>query len=105
MFNANGFTQRLPQLLTALIEGYSSFTPTEDQLAQAKSWYLEQLDAAEKGKAFELAIQPVQMVSRVPYSERRERREVLKTLTLKDVLAYRDSLLAEATPECWWWAT
>ncbi|EJA2548558.1 pitrilysin [Serratia marcescens] len=99
MFNANGFTQRLPQLLTALIEGYSSFTPTEDQLAQAKSWYLEQLDAAEKGKAFELAIQPVQMVSRVPYSERRERREVLKTLTLKDVLAYRESLLAEATPE------
>ncbi|HEJ0403963.1 TPA: pitrilysin [Serratia marcescens] len=99
MFNANGFTQRLPQLLTALIEGYSSFTPTEDQLAQAKSWYLEQLDAAEKGKAFELAIQPVQMVSRVPYSERSERREVLKTLTLKDVLAYRDNLLAEATPE------
>lgn len=98
-FNANGFTQRLPQLLTSLIEGYSSFTPTEDQLAQAKSWYLEQVDSAEKGKAFELAIQPVQMVSRVPYSERSERREVLKTLTLKDVLAYRDSLLAEATPE------
>ncbi|MNG69701.1 Protease 3 precursor [compost metagenome] len=99
MFNANGFTQRLPQLLTSLIEGYSNFTPTEDQLAQAKSWYLEQLDSAEKGKAFELAIQPVQMVSRVPYSERSERREVLKTLTLKDVLAYRDSLLADATPE------
>ncbi|TFZ49384.1 pitrilysin [Serratia proteamaculans] len=98
-FNANGFTQRLPQLLTSLIEGYSSFTPTEDQLTQAKSWYLEQLDSAEKGKAFELAIQPVQMVSRVPYSERSERREVLKTLTLKDVLAYRDSLLADATPE------
>lgn len=98
-FNANGFTQRLPQLLTSLIEGYSSFTPTEDQLTQAKSWYLEQLDSAEKGKAFELAIQPVQMVSRVPYSERSERREVLKNLTLKDVLAYRDSLLAEATPE------
>ncbi|CAI0872777.1 Protease 3 precursor [Serratia entomophila] len=99
MFNANGFTQRLPQLLTSLIEGYSSFTPTEDQLAQAKSWYLEQLDAAEKGKAFELAIQPVQMISRVPYSERSERREVLKNLTLKDVLTYRDGLLADATPE------
>jgi protease-3 len=99
VFNANGFTQRLPQLLTSLIEGYSSFTPTEDQLTQAKSWYLEQLDSAEKGKAFELAIQPVQMISRVPYSERSERREVLKTLTLKDVMAYRDSLLADATPE------
>ncbi len=99
MFSANGFTQRLPQLLTSLIEGYSSFTPTQEQLDQAKSWYLEQLDSAEKGKAFELAIQPVQMLSRVPYSERSERREVLKTITLQDVLAYRDSLMAGATPE------
>lgn len=99
MFNANGFTQRLPQLLTSLIDGYSSFIPTEEQLAQAKSRYLEQLDSAEKGKAFELAIQPVQMISRVPYVERSERREVLKALTLKDVLNYRDSLLADATPE------
>lgn len=99
LFNANGFTQRLPQLLTTLIEGYSSFTPTEDQLQQAKSWYLEQLDAAEKGKAFELAMQPVQMLSRVPYSERSERRNLLQTLTLQDVLTYRNALLAEATPE------
>ncbi|MCS3407356.1 pitrilysin [Serratia sp. AKBS12] len=99
LFNASGFTQRLPQLLTTLIEGYSSFTPTEEQLQQAKSWYLEQLDAAEKGKAFELALQPVQMLSRVPYSERSERRKVLQTLTLQDVLAYRKALLAEATPE------
>ncbi|MBH1932099.1 pitrilysin [Serratia rubidaea] len=98
-FNANGFTQRLPQLLTSLIEGYAGFTPTQAQLDQAKSWYLQQLDAAEKGKAFELAIQPIQMVSRVPYSERSERREVLKNLTLKDVLAYRDGLLKNATPE------
>lgn len=41
MINANGFTQRLPQLLSSLIEDYASFTPTEEQLAQAKSWYLE----------------------------------------------------------------
>ncbi|AHG19244.1 protease [Chania multitudinisentens RB-25] len=99
VFSANGFTQRLPQLLTSLVEGYSSFTPTEGQLAQAKSWYLEQLDSAEKGKALELAMQPVQMLSRVPYIERSERREVLKTLTLQDILAYRDSLMKEATPE------
>ncbi|WON76014.1 pitrilysin [Serratia sp. UGAL515B_01] len=99
MFSANGFTQRLPQLLTSLIEGYSSFTSTEEQFEQAKSWYLEQLDAAEKGKAYELAIQPVRGLSPVPYSERSERREVLKTLTLKDVLAYRDSLIVGATPE------
>lgn len=99
MINANGFTQRLPQLLSSLIEDYAGFTPTEEQLAQAKSWYLEQLDSAEKGKAFELAIQPVKMISRVPYSERSERRDVLKTLTLKDVLAYRESLLVDARLE------
>ncbi|MFC0226241.1 pitrilysin [Serratia aquatilis] len=99
MFTANGFTQRLPQLLTALIEGYSTFTSTEAQFEQAKSWYLEQLDSAEKGKAFELAVQPVHMLSRVPYSERSERRELLKTLTLNDVLAYRDELMKGATPE------
>ncbi|KEY59359.1 pitrilysin [Serratia sp. DD3] len=99
LFNANGFTQRLPRLLTALIEGYASFTPTEEQFEQAKSWYLEQLDAAEKGKAFELAIQPAQVLSRVPYAERSERREIVRSLTLKEVLSYRDSLMAGATPE------
>ncbi|PVZ85330.1 pitrilysin [Serratia sp. S1B] len=99
LFNANGYTQRLPQLLTALIEGYASFTPTEEQLEQAKSWYLEQLDSAEKGKAFELAIQPAQALSRVPYSERSERREIVRSLTLKEVLNYRDNLMTAATPE------
>lgn len=97
--NASGFTQRLPQLLTSLVEGYASFTPTEAQLQQAKSWYLDQLEAAEKGKAFELAIRPAQMLSRVPYSERSERRQLLETLTLQDVLTYRDDLLKKSTPE------
>lgn len=99
VFNANGFTQRLPQLLTSLIEGYARFTPTQEQFTQAKSWYLQQLDAAEKGKAFELAIQPVQQLSRVPYSERSERREMLNTLTLEEVLAYRDNLITGAAAE------
>lgn len=37
MVNANGYTQRLPQLLPALLEGYFSYDATEEQLAQAKS--------------------------------------------------------------------
>lgn len=37
MVNANGYTQRLPQLFTALLDGYFSYTPTEEQLEQAKS--------------------------------------------------------------------
>lgn len=37
MVNANGYTQRLPQLFRALLDGYFSYTPTEEQLEQAKS--------------------------------------------------------------------
>ncbi len=97
--NANGFTQRMPQLLASLVEGYSDFTPTKDQLAQAKSWYREQLDVAEKDKAYELAIQPAKMLSRVPYSERSERRKLLDSISVKDVVTYRDSLLKQSAVE------
>lgn len=65
MVNANGYTQRLPQLFQALLEGYFSYTATEDQLEQAKSWYNQMMDSAEKGKAFEQAIMPAQMLSQV----------------------------------------
>lgn len=37
MVTANGYTQRLPQLFPALLEGYFSYDATEEQLAQAKS--------------------------------------------------------------------
>ncbi|QKJ88484.1 Pitrilysin [Paramixta manurensis] len=97
--NASGFTQRLPKLLTSLLQGYANFTPTDAQLAQAKSWYLEQLDSAEKGKAFELAIQPVQMLSQLPYTERKARRNLLPSITLKELNDYRKMLLQQATPE------
>ncbi|QHM74356.1 Protease 3 [Mixta theicola] len=96
---ASGFTQRLPKLLTTLLDGYASYTPTEDLLAQAKSWYKERLDAAEKGKAFELAIQPVQMLSQLPYTERSERRKLLASISLQELIDYRRMLLEQATPE------
>lgn len=67
MVTANGYTQRLPQLFLALLEGYFSYDATEEQLAQAKSWYTQMMDSAEKGKAYEQAIMPVQMISQVPY--------------------------------------
>lgn len=98
-FSASGFTQRLPKLMKQLLEGYASFTPTEQQLEQAKSWYLERLDSAEKGKAFELAIQPAQLLSRLPYTQRSERRKLLPAITLKQLLDYRKMLLEQSTPE------
>lgn len=99
VINADGYTQHLPQLFLALAEGYSSFTSTEEQLEQAKSWYLQQLDSAEKAKAFEQAIQPIQSLSQLPYSEREERRHLLKDINLQELADYRKDLLQKATPE------
>jgi len=99
MLNANGYTQHLPQLFSDLLAGYFSYTATEDQLAQAKSWYAQMMDSAEKGKAYEQAIMPVQMLSQVPYFQREERRALLPEITLKDVMAYRDRLKSNARPE------
>ncbi len=99
MVNANGYTQRLPQLFEALLKGYFSYTPTQEQLDQAKSWYAQMMDSAEKGKAYDQAIMPVQMVSQVPYFQRDARRALLPELTLKDVLDYREALKTNAKPE------
>lgn len=99
MLNANGYTQRLPQLFSALLEGYFSYTPTEEQLTQAKSWYNRMMASAEKGKAFDQAIMPVQMISQVPYFPREARRALLPSITVQDILHYRDALKHNARPE------
>ncbi|MEG2589740.1 MAG: pitrilysin [Citrobacter sp.] len=99
MLNANGYTQRLPQLFQALLSGYFSYTSTDEQLEQAKSWYAQMMDSAEKGKAYDQAIMPVQMLSQVPYFSRDERRKLLPAITLNEVMTYRDTLKAGARPE------
>nr|WP_287858496.1 pitrilysin [Klebsiella sp.] len=99
MVNANGYTQHLPELFNALLDGYFSYTPTEEQLEQAKSWYAQMMDSADKGKAYDQAIMPVQMVSQVPYFQREDRRALLPSITLKEVLEYRDNLKAKGRPE------
>lgn len=92
MVNANGYTQHLPALFSDLLQGYFSYTPTEEQLEQAKSWYAQMMDSAEKGKAYDQAIMPIQMVSQVPYFQREVRRALLPSITLKEVLDYRANL-------------
>lgn len=99
MLNANGYTQRLPQLFQALLNGYFSYTATEEQLQQAKSWYSRMLESAEKGKAYEQAIMPVQMVSQVPYFQREARRALLDNITLQEVMDYRSNLKTGGRPE------
>ncbi|WP_338557885.1 pitrilysin [Erwinia sp. E_sp_B04_7] len=98
-FNASGFTQHLPELMKQLLKNYASYQPDQQLLDQAKSWYLERLASAEKGKAFELAIQPAQMLSQLPYTQRSERRALVAGITLEDLAAYRKMLLEKSTPE------
>ncbi|HIF7583272.1 TPA: pitrilysin, partial [Klebsiella pneumoniae] len=98
MVNANGYTQHLPALFSDLLQGYFSYTPTEEQLEQAKSWYAQMMDSAEKGKAYDQAIMPIQMVSQVPYFQREVRRALLPSITLKEVLNYRANLKTRGRP-------
>ncbi|MEA1064125.1 pitrilysin [Erwinia sp. HR93] len=99
MVNASGYTQRLPQLFTRLIDGYFNYEPQSAWLEQAKAWYIRMLDSAEKGKPYEQAIMPVQMLSQVPYFQRATRRALLPSITMDDVLRYRETLRRGAKPE------
>lgn len=99
VFNASGFTQHLTELVLTMLRQYAAYTATEAQFEQARAWYRERLDAAEKGKAFELAYDPVRALNTLPYSERTARRQALKAVSLADVLAFRDEVLHTAAPE------
>ncbi|PHM72139.1 pitrilysin [Xenorhabdus kozodoii] len=89
----NGYSQHLPELLTSVIDQYISFIPTQEELAQAKSWYREQMDAANNGKAFQMAMQPISRLSGVPYFEQAEKRKVLDTITVDDIVKYRQGMI------------
>ncbi|PHM62094.1 pitrilysin [Xenorhabdus ishibashii] len=92
----NGYTQHLPELLTSAIDQYISFIPTQEELAQAKSWYREQMEVANNGKAFQMAMQPISRLSGVPYFEQAEKLQVLDTITIDDIVKYRQSMIQHA---------
>lgn len=96
--SASGFTQHLPKLMLALLQGYRDFNPTAAQLAQAKAWYRDRLDSVEKMRAYQQAVQPLQSLSAVPYFERSERLALLDSITLDELLQYRQQLLQQSTP-------
>ncbi|HHR6141742.1 TPA: pitrilysin [Providencia alcalifaciens] len=94
--NASGYTQHLSELFLSMTKQYLSFEPTERELAQAKSWYKEQIEVANNAKAYELAMQPLQRLNSVPYFEQEQRLAALDTITLKDITDYRDSVVEGA---------
>ncbi|EPJ3763443.1 TPA: pitrilysin [Providencia stuartii] len=95
-FNASGYTQHLPELFLSMTKLYVSFEPTERELAQAKSWYQEQIKVANNAKAYELAMQPLRRIDTVPYFEQEERLSVLDSISLKDITDYRSKVVDSA---------
>lgn len=94
---ATGYTQRLSQLVVSLINCYASFTPTVDQLIQAKSWYREQLDGTEKEKPYAQAMIPAKVLSTIPYVERDARRAEINDITVQDLINYRTNMFKSAS--------
>ena len=93
--SADGYSQHLPELLTTAIGQYQTFTPTAAELAQAKSWYREQVAVSNNGKAYEMAMRPFSRLKYVPYFEEKDRLAALETITENDVTAFRDRLIRE----------
>lgn len=94
--NASGYTQHLPELFLSMTKLYLSFEPTEQELAQAKSWYKEQIAVANNAKAYELAMQPMQRINSVPYFEQEQRLAELDKISLQDITHYRQALVKSA---------
>lgn len=95
-FNASGYTQHLPELFLSMTKLYLSFEPTDRELAQAKSWYQEQIKVANNAKAYELAMQPLRRIDTVPYFEQEARLAVLDDISLKDLTDYRTKVVDSA---------
>ncbi|SCC23413.1 protease-3 [Gilliamella bombicola] len=98
MISASGFSQHLPKMVTAILNSYRNVTIDEQSLVLAKSWYLQELDKSEHAKSYWLAVNPVNELSDLPYFERDERRQITETMTINDVLTYRDNLLTHSVP-------
>jgi protease III len=99
MISASGFSQHLPKMVTSILDNYRKATIDEQSLALAKSWYLQELDKAEHAKSYRLAVNPINALSVLPhYFERDEKRQITATMTINDMLAYRDNLLTRSVP-------
>lgn len=94
----NGFSQYLGDMLIAALATYHNVQIDNQALALAKSWYLELLDAAEHENSLSLAMHPVSALSTLPYFERDQRRQILNSITVEDLKAYREQILFTSVP-------
>lgn len=96
MIQASGFNQHLTDVVDDVLKTYRGFAITPENLALAKSWYLEQLAAAEHARSYQLALQPLNALSVPNYIERSERRNELANIDVADLVQYRDKLMSDS---------
>lgn len=96
-FSMNGYTQHLPELVNATLKSYVTFTSTQEELEQAKSWYREQLEITHNLKAFETAMLPARRLNSLPYHEEAEKLTALETITLDDISQARRDVIENAS--------
>ena len=96
-FSMNGYTQHLPELVNATLKSYMTFTSTQEELDQAKSWYREQLEVTHNLKAFEAAMLPARRLNTIPYYEEADKLKSLESITLKDISDNRREVIESAT--------
>ncbi|WP_392558244.1 pitrilysin [Orbus mooreae] len=98
MIQASGFNQHLTDVVGDVINTYREFDINQEKLDLAKSWYLEQLATADHARSYQLALQPVNALSTAHYVEREQRRDELSSISLDDLIQYRDKLMVHSVP-------
>lgn len=98
MLSAIGYSQHLPNLIDALFKTYRELQINDNDLKLAKSWYLQQLNAANSVSSYALAMQPIHALNTIPYTERDARLQAVDSITTHDVIQYRDRLINESVP-------
>lgn len=98
MLSAIGYSQHLPNLMDTLFKQYRELQINDNDLKLAKSWYLQQLDAANRVSSYELAMQPIHALNVIPYTERDDRLVLVDSITTHDIVQYRDRLINQSVP-------
>ena len=95
---ANGFNQHILALIEATLATYRTFDIKEEDLALAKSWYLERLDTADHANSNSLAMQPIYAIAGKTYFNRKDKRQAISTVTVEDLQNFRQQLLTNSVP-------
>lgn len=98
LLSAIGYSHYLPNLIEKMLERYEELQISENDLKLAKSWFLQQLSSADEVKSYALSMQPIYALDMLPYTERITRRHLIASITIKDLMEYKQRVLNQSVP-------